>query len=161
MEKYTLYTFYQKQHQLDLFIFEQRQLAHPHLPDRVRALRCELAELQNEWKGFKFWKQDQTINRERLLDEYADVFHFALSLGVWNSRIDLMTEYTAKVMPTIGETFDQLFISSVTILNPDSHKIFIELFIGLGKQLGISLADWKESYESKYQENIDRQNRGY
>ena len=45
------------------------------------AYRVELGELLQEWKGFKYWKLSKgEIDREKLLEEWADCCHFALSL---------------------------------------------------------------------------------
>ena len=45
------------------------------------AYRVELGELLQEWKEFKYWKLSKgEIDREELLEEWADCCHFALSL---------------------------------------------------------------------------------
>ncbi|MFP7454296.1 dUTP diphosphatase [Bacillus safensis] len=66
------------------------------LPGLILALQVELAECANEWRGFKFWSNDQQprtciINKEGetsrdyyknpLLEEYVDCLHFILSIG--------------------------------------------------------------------------------
>ena len=45
------------------------------------ALLVELAELANEAQFFKFWKQNKHIDKKKILEEYADCLHFALSLA--------------------------------------------------------------------------------
>src|SRR5690625_3722892 len=51
------------------------------LKKKTVALICELYELSNELKFFKFWKEDIKINRDLALEEYSDVIHFALSIA--------------------------------------------------------------------------------
>lgn len=52
--------------------------------ERVLALIVECGELANALKGrgFKYWSQKQPESKERLLDEYVDILHFWLSIGL-------------------------------------------------------------------------------
>lgn len=52
--------------------------------ERLMALACEVMELANALKsdGFKYWTQKKAEPKERLLDEYIDIFHFWLSVGL-------------------------------------------------------------------------------
>ncbi|MNL25925.1 dUTPase [compost metagenome] len=74
------------------------------LPEKILALQVELGECANEWRGFKFWSEDQEsrtmqyrkvlkifpsgdeyISRQQynpLLEEYIDCLHFILSIGI-------------------------------------------------------------------------------
>ena len=50
------------------------------------AYRVELGELLQEWKQFKFWKLNKgEIDRDKMLEEWADCMHFALSLDKCNA----------------------------------------------------------------------------
>src|SRR5690625_622974 len=81
------------------------------LDEKILALQVELGELANEWRGFKFWSEDQSpnitychacngygyfdstyqeacgychatgIQENPLLEEYVDTIHFAISIA--------------------------------------------------------------------------------
>ncbi|MFB6366866.1 dUTP diphosphatase [Paenibacillus elgii] len=88
------------------------------LPNTVLALQVEIAELANEWRGFKYWSNDQEprfnvlevggidCSEEKLvnrvLEEYADCLHFFLSIA---RQFDLPAEdlYTLEYTPE-GDT---------------------------------------------------------
>lgn len=78
------------------------------LSKKILALQVELGECANEWRGFKFWSNDQEprtvkrltshyaaqmgLTRNPLLEEYVDCFHFILSIG-----IDASVEFDSAV----------------------------------------------------------------
>lgn len=51
---------------------------------RLLALMVEVGEFANALKseGFKYWSTKPAESRDRLLDEYVDVLHFFLSVGL-------------------------------------------------------------------------------
>ena len=51
------------------------------LSDRIMALQVEVSELANATRCFKYWSRKPPENKERILSEYADIFHFLLSVG--------------------------------------------------------------------------------
>ncbi len=67
------------------------------LSKKILALLVELGECANEWRGFKFWSNDQEPRTNvavpypaplrgmkivnKLLEEYVDCLHFILSIG--------------------------------------------------------------------------------
>ncbi|KNF06942.1 dUTPase [Gottschalkia purinilytica] len=51
------------------------------LPERLLALQVETSELANATRCFKYWSDKGPEPKERILDEYADVLHFVLSVG--------------------------------------------------------------------------------
>jgi len=51
------------------------------LNDRIIALFTEVGEFANATRCFKYWSNKPQESRERLLDEYADILHFVLSIG--------------------------------------------------------------------------------
>lgn len=52
------------------------------LVERLLALQVEVSELANATRCFKYWSGKGAESKERLLDEYADVLHFFLSVGL-------------------------------------------------------------------------------
>lgn len=79
-----------------------RQEGKDRLAKKILALQVELGELANEWRGFKFWSNDQEprtkgdwlkstgiengrfidVYENPLLEEYVDCLHFILSIGL-------------------------------------------------------------------------------
>ena len=51
------------------------------LTNTLLALQVEVSELANATRCFKHWSTKSAESKERLLDEYADVLHFFLSIG--------------------------------------------------------------------------------
>lgn len=100
----TLEQMYEMQKALDARIIKEKGLeGQDLLPNTVLALQVEIAELANEWRGFKHWSNDReprtatfslvkpsematqqedgTWIRNPLLEEYVDCLHFFLSIA--------------------------------------------------------------------------------
>lgn len=60
------------------------------LAKKILALQVELGELANEWRGFKFWSNDQEP-RTKLFDEEFDLIHME-SIGL-EQKNPLLEEY--------------------------------------------------------------------
>lgn len=50
--------------------------------DRLLALQVEVSELANATRSFKYWSEKESEPKETILDEYVDVLHFWLSVGL-------------------------------------------------------------------------------
>ena len=125
------------QKQLDERIVKEKGLEEQDLLDKkILALQVELGELAQNWRGFKFWSEDQEPRTEvpdfetwkknghktykgkpimhfknPLLEEYVDCLHFILSigneLGCQNVKID--SDYTEG---DAVDTFNLLFYTA-------------------------------------------------
>jgi dimeric dUTPase (all-alpha-NTP-PPase superfamily) len=100
---------FELQRKLDEHIEQEhpRQEGEDRLAKKILALQVELGELANEWRGFKYWSNDQEPRRidpycvecagtgevrslgivqkckcNPLLEEYVDCLHFILSIGL-------------------------------------------------------------------------------
>lgn len=124
---------FELQRQLDERIIREKGLEGKDLlPNTILALQVELGELANEWRGFKYWSNDQkprtrkpiynvlggTIgHKNAVLEEYVDCLHFVLSIGLKlnEHNFDWFREYEANKMPgwylsdTITEQFNEVF----------------------------------------------------
>src|SRR5690625_3399345 len=100
--KMNLQRLFEAQKKLDDHIRKEKGLEGEDLLDKkILALQVELGELANEHRGFKFWssRQEPVTNDLRvadykesgeailetynpLLEEYVDVVHFTLSVGL-------------------------------------------------------------------------------
>ena len=61
----------------DIYSFKHKDL----LTERILALSVEVGELANATRCFKYWSEKESEPKERVLDEFADVLHFVLSIG--------------------------------------------------------------------------------
>lgn len=72
------------QRELDNFItkkYDPSMMPEDFLVYRLLALQVEVSEFANATRCFKYWSDKEAEPRERLLDEYADILHFLLSIG--------------------------------------------------------------------------------
>ena len=154
-----------KQNALDNSIHEIKNIEYD--INKVKlALYVELGELANEWQVFKYWKNNKHINREHLLEEYADCLHFCLSienyhyLQVDNSTIqEQYIEYYKKIpylldILTIEEPID-LFLKMYTV----EYSLLTLLQLGLA--LGFSKEEIQKSYNTKHKINYERLKNNY
>lgn len=75
---------YEMQKKLDDYIQSRklRKLKEKELlTDTLLALQVEVSELANATRCFKHWSKKGPMDRDTILDEYADVMHFFLSVG--------------------------------------------------------------------------------
>ena len=121
------------QAKLDERIYKEHppQEGEDRLAKKILALQVELGELANEWRGFKYWSNDQeprtvesiptdwdddgtptewNVNPHKnpLLEEYVDCLHFILSIGLELGMDEIADELNLK-------KFD--FLTSNTILS--------------------------------------------
>lgn len=96
MEGIGLEQIIEMQRDLDSKIVEGKELQERNLvPETTLALIVEIGEMANEYRGFKFWSNDQNprtkkIHSDRdgyvetnpLLEEYVDAMHFFISLAI-------------------------------------------------------------------------------
>lgn len=123
------------------------------------ALIDEIGELTHELKGdWCWWKKTQKpVDRNKVLEELVDVWHFALSYH--NHFGGVLTRWLEK------DYIEQI------IYNMDVHDIIyhmitensIKLFIcvELTYKLGFEIDDVYKAYIEKNKENYERQKRGY
>ncbi|WP_028589451.1 dUTP diphosphatase [Paenibacillus massiliensis] len=154
------------------------------LPQKILALQVELGECANEWRGFKFWSDNQRARTWQirnvmlehgpsqehyspLLEEYIDCLHFILSIGIELGIVDEEELWdTSDIVPTVSdEGAIRNFQVIYQFLSPemDVHDWFtiIEYFIGLGQQFGFPWNEIEEAYKAKNAINHERQDTGY
>lgn len=159
------------------------------LPQKILALQVELGECAQEWRGFKFWSNDQNPRTEKrhyaderklsytvvgnpLLEEYVDCLHFILSIGLelekniiqeWDLPKSFEVEYSED--PT--EAFNLLFGAHTGIQNrgeverSEYYIWTLEIFFELGELLGFTWEQIESAYTEKWNINKKRQESGY
>jgi len=152
---------YAKQAELENFIADKHGIAiHDYLNEQQLAILVELAESANEWKGFKYWKLNKNVDREKLLEETVDVLHLILARGIvlgWQVA-------TVKAYKTTSITMQYKSLIQKIATDEESQKTYalaFNMYIGLVEMLGFTWLEVEEAYAKKHQENIDRQNNDY
>ncbi|MBT2600964.1 MULTISPECIES: dUTP diphosphatase [unclassified Oceanobacillus] len=172
---------------LDKHIEQKKGLeGHDLLDKKILALQVELGELANEWRGFKFWSEDQESRgynlytegngveqKNPLLEEYVDCLHFILSIGLeLNINIESLKEHCKpkKMLDTTDHflwTNKKLLDLYENIRDRNSSKVgllYLNLFnslVGLGELLGFTTEQIEQAYLDKNKVNHARQESGY
>lgn len=178
---------FEMQRELDNRIISEKGLEGKDLlPQKILALQVELGECANEWRGFKFWSENQEsrtvkyreklmtypdgeqyIGHEKynpLLEEYIDCLHFLLSIGL---ETDIDTQdfgFVELVRDTTNETFLAVFekINEFWYDSDDwNYEQTMNIFAGLGKMLGFTWEQIESEYMAKNEINHKRQSSGY
>lgn len=130
--------------------------------ENVLALIVELSELANETKCFKYWSANQTPERERMLEEYADLHHCLMGLGnalhckpYLPHRIQEET-LTDQFLTMIDLAMKHHYIGQYT-----TWRKLMDAFSGLGFMLGFSPEEIESAYMKKHRLNMERQDEEY
>lgn len=158
-----LHSLYAKQAELENFIARKHGISiHDYLDEQQLSILVELAESANEWQGFKYWKLNKNVDREKLLEETVDVLHLILARGIalgWQ-----IAAVKAMTYSSITGQYKAL-IQSVAIdkeaESKSTYAITFNLYVGLVEMLGFTWTEVEAAYMKKHQENIDRQNNDY
>ena len=140
----------------------------------ILAFNVEYFEFINEIGVWKWWKHNHEINKERILDELADLYAFFLSILLASKDINIeefeeeLTRISSEVYSTKDEPYaiENLMIIVGTDNESDTPVRTVNRFgiaIGIARLLfdGITYEEITEAYEKKSQVNIDRQNENY
>lgn len=157
-----------KQQELDDYIMRERWLTHEEtIEQRKLAFAVELAELAQEWRGFKYWSDNQQPS-DKMLEEYVDVLHFALSLhNYYKGDMHYVTSVAAGVSEKyllLNSTPLEIFSKTLQLFGDGCHwsdGASLSLVVLLAKSLGLEENSILKEYDRKYQINIERQNNGY
>lgn len=160
-----------KQNELDKTILENAGLKEYPLQSMQLALLVEVGELANEWQGFKHWKKHKEIDREKLLEEFADCFSFALSLeghlheldSDFIEQIDAVIDLCDSISdkPDIVPDDEIIYAFNDTFLHISRQDEVLQHILLLGRFLNITLDEMQEAYLKKNKVNWQRQKEGY
>lgn len=155
--------FLEGQKKLDKFIFERKGLNYLNTSrSRQLALIVELNELANATKVFKFWSEKEG-SQEDALAEYADVFHFLLTLSLEKKYSLQNISFPIEKKASKEELID-LFLKLNALASfetEDKFRSWVEFFLLLGAMLGFSFKEIEDAYWKKWKINFERQNNSY
>ena len=143
---------------LDESIFKEHGITEYPLENMKLALFDELGELLHEFPTkYKHWKKNAVDNREKGLEEYVDVLHFALSLNNYYG----MSEY---------EEYEYESCISFACFSWLLHRIYqeaveqgflLEYLFALGNDLGFTWNEIYTAYKEKNAVNYERLRNNY
>lgn len=131
---------------------------------KVLALFVELGELANETRCFKFWSQKPSSDKEVVLEEYVDVLHFIMSVGIDKGNMF----YPASTIQDSDDDATSIFHIVIDNVHQYKHTPTQEMydqlfrsFLKLGVVLGFSEQAIQDAYFEKNEINHQRQEEGY
>lgn len=177
---------FEMQRKLDQDIIQKKGLQGVDTSEqKILALLVELGECANEWRGFKFWSEDQEPRTNKLevsfphaenkedhgphhkfvnplLEEYVDCLHFVLSIGIESfEEVTGFSEYKSMKLRNINDQFNALFDLISGSIGEHKYMEIVAYFLGLGEMLGFTWDQITEAYELKNKVNFERQVNGY
>lgn len=165
---------YKLQEELDNHIWQkhntlERMTKVELLDSTILALLVELGELANTTRCFKHWSTKGMMDKEIILDELADVWHFYLSIGnQFDTRETFASleydDYFIKsrsivdVLLNINYWVNALTIKSMTA---EAYSNSGSAILMLGHKLGFTDKEVEQAYLKKHEKNYRRQEEGY
>lgn len=155
---------YDVQEQLNERIVKEHNLDKDKLlNDKYLAFLVELSELANETRCFKYWSLKPASDKAVIIEEFSDVLHFLLTLGLELGRPEL-SFYDESIDLSLTELFLSIYNDINIVKNQKSKFVYIRLYNTLmliGKKLGFNEKDIYNSYLLKNEKNHHRQDTGY
>lgn len=152
------------QDELDSRIFEIHKTSRPATKrDRILALLVELGELANETRCFKYWSVKDASSNDVVFEEFSDVLHFSLSLGVDLAYEEEFINYEIKDI-SLNDMFHQLYESVIAFsLNGtiDAYEKMMSNVFLLAHLIGMNEKDIRDMYFMKNEKNHQRQDTNY
>lgn len=159
------------QKKLDKAILDNPGIKEYSLENIKLALLVEVGELANEVKCFKYWEENKEINRERVLDEFADCLYFALSLENELHQIDNFQNFNVEeIVLKVKELEESFGKPSDHEVNIRFIKVYEKILVGdeilktiiaIGIFLGFDANEMEKIYIVKNKINYQRQQEGY
>lgn len=147
------------------------------LQEKVVALHVEAFEFINQVGIWKWWKQNHKFDKERILDEMADIIAFAISFYITYSErengpgkeqvFNELNRYVVETMEGIKEYDTKTLIFSISAaLNEINLSASPALILAICLQITKNVTnatdeEIEEAYIKKSAENIKRQESNY
>lgn len=152
------------QDELDRRIFELHQTTREKTrDDRILALLVEVGELANETRCFKYWSLKAPSSDDIVFEEFSDVLHFVLSLGLdlgyAGDRIDF--EVSEERLNTLFHHMYQAIYEFSRSNTVEDYEKLLNVMCILAYKLGMSPEAMREMYLLKNKKNHQRQDNSY
>lgn len=139
----------------------------PTKEDHTLAMHVEVFELFNVIGTWKWWKHSHVPNKERILDELADVMAFFLSY-----MLLLEPQKQAQMSIWMDDNFDEFMDKDVDVIRYVSESItdgqtlppMVLMLCSLAATIKTLNCEWTEiiyAYNEKSKVNIERQKNNY
>lgn len=169
---------YKMQEELDKFILEKHNIKMSKeelLNNTILSLLVEVGELANTTRCFKHWSTKGMMDKEVVIDELADVWHFYLSIGN-QIGVEMVARDIVRARRIINATNDTMTEVFNCIYNLTTHmqdaidgdKWVKNSYVSLGMvlpvlshKLGFTDEEVEQAYLKKHEENYKRQREGY
>lgn len=131
---------------------------------RQMALSVEICEWANEIRFFKFWSNKAMSDHTVVLDELADVLHFALTFIIQydgQTTFDVNPPQLVVSKQQTTTLFQELLQLSLRINDGPSANQFMYKLLELAVYLGFNQEQIIEAYFAKSEVNTQRSNSNY
>ena len=143
------------------------------LDETILALLVEVGELANTTRCFKHWSTKGMMDKEVVLDELADVWHFYLSIGnqikeeymsideslTWTDRKGGLTFHLLVLYFYCGEFGNICHVVSEDLT--ETYNRIGDEIIKITNLLDFTDKEVEQAYLKKHEENYKRQREGY
>lgn len=150
---------------LDARIFELHATSRENTrDDRVLALLVELGEFANETRSFKYWSLNKEINEDEMFEEFSDVLHFALSLGIDIQFNQVAIKYEASHLSKTADIFRVMYQEIITFQKEGTlanYETMMVRMCQLAHKVGLSAEKMRAMYFYKNEINHARQDNEY
>lgn len=169
---------YKKQAELDKHILEKHNIKMSKeelLDNTVLALLVEVSELANTTRCFKHWSTKGMMDKENILDEYADCLHFYFSIGnqmgikysgkrldygmIFNNIEQAITFQLLILYANLGALANECSVNGVVL--DDVYEDIGDGLIKIAELLDFTDDEVEQAYLKKHEENYKRQREGY
>ena len=152
------------QNELDTRIFTLHNTSRDATFDaRVLALLVELGEFANETRSFKYWSVKKVTDTQAMHEEFSDVMHFVVSLGIdigyEESRLRLIRS-DESLTDQLLKMYEFVHQFSKSKKLEDYHHV-IDQMGSLGLAVGLDADTMRQVYLSKNEKNHHRQDTNY
>lgn len=131
--------------------------------DRILALLVETGELANETRCFKYWSLKPPASNDLIFEEFSDIVHFVLSLGIdiGFEETDIDFEPSGVL---INDQFHAMYRAVLTFSedkNRSAYTHLLKTMCDLSHALGMDQATIRRMYLYKNEKNHQRQDEKY
>lgn len=153
-----------KQKELDNHIYKKHDIKKEDIfHQKTWAFISELVECMDEFdRLYKYWKENTKMDKEKGLEEYVDIQHFAHSLAIdcGLDQFEYIPTHSQDIVKLCIGIVNNAAVLSVTKDKKQARSLLNNV-IKLGYQLGFTEDDVLNAYDDKNEENHARQENGY